>query len=171
VARVLIVGGGCRGRLLAGGLRERGHAVRVTTRTEGGRAEIEAAGAECWIGTPARLGTLTGALESVTVMCWLLGCASGDGEEVADLHGSRLRAFLSRTIDTTVRGVVYEAGGTVAESVLAAGVGIAQGVAERNAIPLEILRADPGEVESWLGEARAAVGSLLGGVLVSRVIH
>jgi hypothetical protein len=105
----------------------------------------------------------------VTVLCWLLGCARGTGQELADLHGSRLRAFLSRTIDTTVRGVLYEAGGTVAESVLAAGAGVARGVAERNAIPLEILRADPGEPEAWLGEAHGALEALLGeGALSAR---
>jgi len=30
----------------------RGHTVRATTRTEAGRAPIEAGGAECWIGMP-----------------------------------------------------------------------------------------------------------------------
>ena len=60
VARILIVGGGCRGRLLAQELVGEGHAARVTTRQESARAEIEAAGAECWIGAPQRMGTLRG---------------------------------------------------------------------------------------------------------------
>ncbi len=77
VARILIVAGGCRGRRLARDLVGEGHAVRVTTRTEAGRAAIEATGAECWIGTPERLGTLRAALESVTIVCWLLGTVSG----------------------------------------------------------------------------------------------
>ena len=50
--RALIVGGGCRGLDLARELAADGHAVRIVTRTEAGRAAIEAAGGECWIGTP-----------------------------------------------------------------------------------------------------------------------
>ena len=38
MARILIVGGGCRGRLLAGDLVGKGHALRITTREERGRA-------------------------------------------------------------------------------------------------------------------------------------
>ena len=83
MARILIVGGGCRGRRLARQLVGEGHAVRITTRTEAGRAAIEATGAECWIGTPERLATLRGALESVTIVCWLLAGAGGRGARSA----------------------------------------------------------------------------------------
>ncbi len=114
VARVLIVGGGCRGRLLAAEMIEQGHATRVTTRTEAGRAAIEATGAECVIGTPDRLGTLRGALENVTIVCWLLASAKGSPEEVLALHGSRLASFLGQAIDTTMRGFIYESAVTVA---------------------------------------------------------
>src|SRR5947209_19816979 len=109
MARILIVGGGCRGRLLAGDLVGKGHAIRITTREERGRAAIEARGAECWIGTPDRLGTLRGALEGVTLACWLLGSASGSAPQVGALHTSRLGAFVRQLIDTTVRGFIYEA--------------------------------------------------------------
>ncbi len=85
--------------------------MRVTTRAESGRAAIEAAGAECWIGTPERLGTLRAALENVTIACWLLATAAGAEDEVRALHGSRLEFFLGQSIDTTVRGFVYEAAG------------------------------------------------------------
>src|SRR5277367_6663181 len=88
VARILIVAGGCRGRQLASEMVGDGHAVRITTRTEAGRAAIEGAGAECWIGTPGRLATLRGALDSVTIACWMLCSASGPEEEVRPLHGS-----------------------------------------------------------------------------------
>ncbi len=47
VARILIVGGGCRGRCWLSDLIGQGHAVRITTRGESGRAAIEATGAEC----------------------------------------------------------------------------------------------------------------------------
>jgi uncharacterized protein YbjT (DUF2867 family) len=161
----LIVAGGCRGRRLAGDLVGKGHAVRVTTRTESGRAAIEAAGAECWIGTPERLGTLRAALESVTIVCWLLGTAAGSEDEVCALHASRLEFFLGQAIDTTVRGFVYEAAGgrTVPAGVLAGGEQVVRMVAERNEIPIGFLRANPDDVDAWLGDAHAEIDVLLGG--------
>ena len=104
--RALIVGGGCRGLDLTRALAADGHAARVVTRTEAGRAAIEAAGGECWIGDPDVIGTLRYALENVTLVFWLLGTASGaDAERLAALHGSRLKMMLEKTTDTTVRGV------------------------------------------------------------------
>jgi len=162
VARILIVGGGCRGRQLAAALVGEGNAVRITTRSEAGRPAIEASGAECWIGTPDRLATLRAALDSVTVICWLLGTATGDGEEVRALYGSRLEFFATQAIDTTVRGFVYEARGTAAPAeALRAGAGVVRAIAERNAIPLALLTADPEDTAAWLEQARAAVDSLL----------
>jgi hypothetical protein len=161
----LIVAGGCRGRRLAEDLVGERHAVRVTTRTESGRAAIEATGAECWIGTPERLGTLRAALESVTIVCWLLGTASGAEDEVRALHASRLEFFLGQTIDTTVRGFVYEAagGGTVPADVLAEGERIVRRVAERNEIPVGFVRADPGDADAWVANADAEIGAMLDG--------
>jgi uncharacterized protein YbjT (DUF2867 family) len=164
VARILIVGGGCRGRLLAGGLMGEGHAVRITTRTEDGRAAIEASGAECWIGTPDRLATLRAALENVTILCWLLGSAVGSAEQLRALHGPRLEFFATQAIDTTVRGLLYEARGTtVPAEVLQAGAGVVRAVAEGNAIPLAQLTADPLQDEAWQAQARGAIQELLGG--------
>jgi NAD(P)-dependent dehydrogenase (short-subunit alcohol dehydrogenase family) len=116
VARVLIIAGGARGRTLAASLIAQGHAVRITTRDQDGRAAIESVGAECWIGTPDRVATLRYALESVTIACWLLGNACGDRDAVDALHSSRLEFFVRQTIDTTVRGLLYEAAGAVAAS-------------------------------------------------------
>lgn len=157
------MGGGCRGRGLTAGLVADGHAVRVTTRTEAGRAVIEASGAECWIGTPERLGTLRGALENVTIVCWLLGAVRGSEEEVHALHGSRLEFFLSQVIDTTVRGFVYEAAGTVSDDALAGGERIVRALGERNAIPVAFLRAGLEDPGAWQAEAQAVIGSLLAG--------
>jgi uncharacterized protein YbjT (DUF2867 family) len=154
VARLLILGGGCRGLRFAAGATREGHAVRVVTRTEARRAQIEAAGAECWIGDPNRLGTLRGALEGVAIACWLLGDATGPEEQLRELHGARLRAFLASAIDTTVRGFLYEAA-------LAEGERIALEIARRNSIPLVVLRADPADAPRWLTQAREAVASLL----------
>ena len=120
-----------------------GHAVRAVTRDEARRAVVEAAGAECVIGDPDRIGTLRYALDNVTVLLWLLGTASGDADRVRALHDTRLEFMLERTIDTTVRGVVYEAAGSVAADVLAGGEAVARRMCERNEIPLAIVRADP----------------------------
>jgi hypothetical protein len=109
VARLLIVGGGCRGRLLAAELVTDGHAVRIVSRSESRREPIESVGAQCVIADPDRLGTLRPALEAVTVACWLLATARGPREQVDALHGSRLERFVHQLIDTTVRGFVYEA--------------------------------------------------------------
>ncbi len=161
VARILIIGGGARGRALAGDLVARGHAVRITTRTEAGRAAIEAAGAECWIGTPDRIATLRYALEGVTLACWLLGTACGEAAAVRALHGSRLEFFINQTIDTTVRGLVYEAAGSVAPATLATGRELIRERAAFNVIPLRVLDADPGDPRRWAEQAQAVVAELL----------
>ncbi len=177
VARILIVGGGCRGRRLAVEMLQRGHALRVTTRSDAGCAAIAATGAECWVGTPDRLATLRGALDSVTIACWMLAGARGDAEQVAALHRSRLEFFLSQAIDTTVRGLVYDAWpaqGGVGPDALADGARIVGRLAQLNAIPARVLAAprggradaevadDVGEDAAWVAAAGAAIDALLG---------
>jgi hypothetical protein len=158
---------------LAQALVGEGNAVRITTRSEGGRAAIEAAGAECWIGTPDRLATLRGALENVTILCWLLATATGPLEELSALHNSRLEFFMTQAIDTTVRGVVYEAsaapiagmgsaaGSETTSAMLVGGEQIVRALSERNSIPTAFVTADPGDRVGWLADARAAIASLL----------
>jgi hypothetical protein len=165
VARILIVGGGCRGRRLAVRLvREGRHAVRITTRTESGRAAIEGTGAECLIGTPDRLATLRGALDGVTIACWLLATAEGDPTQVQALHGSRVESFLSQAIDTTMRGFVYEAASVVmAEEMRSEGERIVRTISEGNAIPVAILRTEIEDPEVWQAQAWDAVTGLLEG--------
>jgi hypothetical protein len=164
VARILIVGGGCRGRCFATQMIAEGHAVRASTRTEAGRAAIEAIGAECWIGTPDRLATLRGALENVTIACWMLAGATGDADRVAALHSSRLEFFLGQAIDTTVRGLIYDMSGTtIAREVLAEGERLVRSLGRLNAIPVGVIDADLGDQAVWLDAASAAVDSLLAG--------
>lgn len=147
--RILVVGGGRPGLALARALTGGGHAVRFVTRHEAFRAEIESAGAECWIGTPDVVGTLRYALENVTVLMWLLGPV---GE--APLHGSRLKMMLEKTTDTTVRGVVYE-------------VGTPEGVAEMehawatNEIPFTLLEAPRADTGAWVRAAGEAIDAVL----------
>ena len=162
MARILIVAGGCRGRLLAAQLVGDRHAVRISTRTEGGREAIEASGAESWVGTPQRLATMRGALDRVAVACWLLGTATGPRAELAALHSTRLEFFLTQAIDTTVRGFVYESGGAPAE-LLRTGAQAARELTARNAIPASFLDRDPHDHDAWLVQARSAIDSLLRG--------
>src|SRR6476659_4650771 len=84
VARILIVGCGCRGIALANGLRAAGHPVRGTTRDPARVAELEAAGIEPAVGDPYRLATLMPHVANTSAMVWLLGSASGD--DVEALH-------------------------------------------------------------------------------------
>jgi hypothetical protein len=162
MARILIVEGAARGLSLAETLVGGGHAVRIVTGDPERRAAIERAGAECLLGKPDRLATLAGALEHVTVACWLLADVSGDPALVRALHGPRLERFLCGAIDTTLRGFVYEAGGeAVPADVLAEGERIVSETAALNSIPTAILTVDPRDSQAWLTQARAAVLGLL----------
>jgi hypothetical protein len=146
MARFLIVGGGCRALELARSLSADGHAPRMTTRDPAKRDAIEAAGGECVIADPDVVGTLRYALDNVTVLMWLLGTVDRE-----PLHGSRWKMMLERTIDTTVRGVVYERGTD-------AGAALTRQMAEYNGIPYALIdAADPG----WQVAARTAVDGLL----------
>jgi hypothetical protein len=135
--------------------------VRGTTRDLTRCAAIEATGAECYLGDPDRIGTLTYALDNATILCWLLGSATGDPDAVAALHGTRLRMLLERTIDTTVRGVIYEAAGTVDAAVLAGGAEIVAQACAYSEIPYRLVDADPSLHAEWLAGMLGAVGELL----------
>jgi nucleoside-diphosphate-sugar epimerase len=161
MARVLIVGCGCRGRALARELRASGHAVRGTTREPANAAAIAAAGAEPNVGDPDRVATLMLALDGVTIVCWLLGTATGDPERVAALHDGRLRMLWEKLVDTPVRGVVHEAAGPLPPDVLARGRAVAEAAHGTWRIPLVVLDADPADHGAWLAAARGAVAGLL----------
>jgi hypothetical protein len=141
VARLLVVGAGsCRALALTRELTGEGHAIRGVTRGAH-REAIEEAGGEAWIGDPDVIGTLRYALDNVTLLLWLLG-----NVEDEPLHGSRLEMMLEKTIDTTVRGVVYEAGPQ-------AGVERVERLAGYNEIPYRIVPVG--------GDLRGAVDALL----------
>jgi nucleoside-diphosphate-sugar epimerase len=166
MARVLIVGCGCRGQALARELRAAGHAVRGTTRDPAKAAAIAAAGAEPYVGDPDRVATLMEALSGVTIVCWLMGTATGDPERVAALHDGRLRMLWEKLVDTPVRGVVHEAAGPLPADVLARGRAVAEAAHETWRIPLVLLDADPADHDAWRAAATTAVASLLGVVPV-----
>jgi uncharacterized protein YbjT (DUF2867 family) len=157
VARCLIVGCGCRGLSLARRLGADGHAVRGTTRRQAHVPEIEAAGAEPFLGDPDRVATLAPALAQVGVACLLLGSACGPHDQLAALHGTRLDMLLERMLDTTVRGIVYEAAGSVAPELLREGAQRVARACERSLIPYVVLSADPSDHQTWLDAALAGV--------------
>jgi NAD(P)H-binding len=160
--RVLLIGGGCRGLRLTETLIADGHAVRAVTRHEANRERIERAGAECWIGDPDVVGTLRYALENVTILVWSLGTAAGTHEQVAALHGPRLHMMLSKAIDTTVRGVVYETAGTVDAATLRGGIAELRRTCQLNEIPFALVDTDPAARDAWVLATRAAIDGLLG---------
>ena len=157
MARVLIIGCGCRGGELARRLAAEGYAVRGTTRDPSRMASIQAAGAEAVVADPDRLATLVPQLAGVSAMCWLLGTAEGAPE----LHGARLRALLERLVDTPVRGMVYEAAGSVDGELLAAGAAITRDASARWHIPVEVVDEDPSSHAEWLTAMVAATRRLL----------
>ncbi len=107
---------------------------------------------------PDRLGTLVPALSGVTVVCWLMGAAVGS----PDVHGARLQTLMEHLVDTPVRGLVYEAAGTVDPLLLEAGTQIVRDASRVWHIPVEVVTADAAEHEAWLGAMKEAVERLLG---------
>jgi uncharacterized protein YbjT (DUF2867 family) len=162
MARVLIVGCGCRGRELAATLIADGHAVRGTTRNPDALEEIEAAGADGALADPDRLRTLLPALEGVSAVCWLMGTAAGQPEAIAAVNGPRLESLLERLVDTPVRGVVFEAAGTAPAEELARGAAVVREAGERWRIPVEVVEQDPRQHAAWLAATTSAVRRLLG---------
>ena len=167
VARILIVGGGCRGRQLArraGGRGPRGaghHPHRGRARGDRGdrrgvldrhaRSPGDAAG-----GARRRDDRLLAARHG-----------PGSARAAVALHASRLEFFLGQMIDTTVRGFVYEApdaSGPAAEdageardaqrapaALIAGGERIVRAAASRNSIPLAFRARRPAQFERVAG--------------------
>lgn len=156
----MLVGCGCRGRLLGGRLLDQGWAVRGTSRRPDGLSAIEEAGIEAAEADPAWPGTLLDLVGDVAVVLWLLGSAAGEDEEVEAIHGPRLERLLEKLVDTPVRGFVYEAAGTVAPQHLERGEAAVREAAGRWQIPVAVVEADPLDVAVWAEQMLAAVGEL-----------
>jgi hypothetical protein len=152
VARVLIVGCGCRGQALGRELSAE-HAVRGTRRSSGRLAELETAGIEGVVADPDRLATIVPVLSGVSVLCWLMGTA----EDSPEVHGARLQTLLEHLVDTPVRGLVYEAGGTVEPSLFEQGAQIVRDASRIWRIRGEVVTADPAAYQEWLGAMKEAV--------------
>jgi nucleoside-diphosphate-sugar epimerase len=152
LARALIIGCGCRGRELGERLLAAGWAVRGTTRQEQGLAPIEAAGIEPALADPDRVGTLLELVGDVAVIFHLLGSAAGEPGSVAATHGPRLERLLEKVVDTPVRGVVYEAAGSVDPALLGAGAEIVETASRTWRIPVAIADSEPNYHSCWSQE-------------------
>lgn len=162
MARALLVGCGCRGRMLGAALLADGWAVRGTTRSQAGIEAIAAAGIEPALADPDRVGSIVELLGDVTIVAWLLGSAAGGSEQVAALHSDRLGSFLEKIVDTPVRGFAYECRGSAGEEALAAGAALVADAAERWRIPTTTIDADPADPEAWVEVARERIAALVG---------
>ncbi|MHB8492123.1 MAG: hypothetical protein ACYDA6_07940 [Solirubrobacteraceae bacterium] len=166
MARVLIVGEGERAMALGEALAGSGHAARVVVQAhpEGppGERLAPASGVELIEGDPNRLATMRGALERVTVACWLFGSMSGAAELTEAIHGPRLTAFMGQVVDSSARAFLYESAGSVAAAVLDAGAQRAREIAARNAIALALLDRDPADRRAWLADAMERITGLIG---------
>jgi len=161
LARALIVGCGCHGRLVGERLLAEGWAVRGTSRRPEGLAAIEAAGIEPALADPDRPGTLLELVADVAVVLYLFGSAEGEAAGLAAIHGPRLERLAEHLVDTPVRGFVYEAAGTVEPALLAGGAEILRTAERTWRIPVEVVEADPGDVVAWTEEiVKASLGVL-----------
>ena len=156
MARCLLIGCGCRGQQLARELIGRGHAVRGTTRDPARLSAIEAAGAEPVLADPDRVVTLAPAFENIAVACLLLGAAVEPA-----VHSSRLEMMLTRLVDTTMRGIVYEARGLAGDDLLRGGSERVASFCEDARTPYVLLDADPVDPQAWVSSAAAAVEHVL----------
>ena len=99
----------------------------------------------------------------MAVACVLLGWARRPRAALQALHGTRLEMLLTRMIDTTARGLVYQSVGSVEPAVLEAGARRVRESCERSLIPYVLLDADPSALAQWLSAACAAVEQVLSG--------
>lgn len=162
MARALIVGCGCRGRMLGETLVADGWQVRGTARDEQRLAPIAAAGIQAAPADPAEVGTVFELIEGVSLVFWLMGSAEGEPEEVTAVNGPRLERLLEKLVDTPVRGLVYEGAGPAPAEALGAGAVACREAAERWRIPIEVVEAPHGDWEHWLDAMVAAGRRTLG---------
>jgi uncharacterized protein YbjT (DUF2867 family) len=161
MARALIVGCGCRGRLLGSALLDAGWAVRGTSRREQGLAAIEAAGIEAALADPDRPGTILDLVADAALVVLLLGSATGEREELEAIHGPRLERLLEHLVDTPVRGVVYEGAGSVEAGILSGGAEIVRAAGRTWRIPVAVLEERPESCDDWVAATAKAALELL----------
>jgi uncharacterized protein YbjT (DUF2867 family) len=145
--------------MLAERLAAAGHPVRGTTRDPQRVTELESAGIEPAIGDPYRLATLLPHIANTSAMVWLMGSATGD--DVEALHRTRLQTVLERLVDSPVRGMVYEAAGTLPAALLREGATAVRKAAVTWQMPNAIVEQDPRDQDAWLTAMLAAAEEVL----------
>jgi uncharacterized protein YbjT (DUF2867 family) len=161
MARVLIIGCGCRGQALARALTAAGHVTRGTTRDPERLADIEAAGAEAVVADPYRLATVTPLLFGVSVVVWPFGSATGTAEQVEAVHATRLQTLLTKLIDSGVRGLVYEGAGSAPAALLGEGAERVRQAGEFFRMPVQVVEHDAADHDGWVAAMSAAVDRVL----------
>jgi uncharacterized protein YbjT (DUF2867 family) len=136
-----------------------GHPVRGTTRDAARVDELEAAGIEPAVGDPYRLATLLPHIANTSAMVWLMGSATGD--DVEALHRTRLTTTLERLVDSPVRGMVYEAAGTLPADLFREASAEVRKAALTWQMPNVIVDQDPGDHDAWVAAMVAAVEEVL----------
>jgi uncharacterized protein YbjT (DUF2867 family) len=126
-----------------------GWAVRGSSRREEGLAPIAAAGIEPALADPDRVGTVLEHVGDVAVVFHLLGSATGEPEALAEIHGPRLERLLEKVVDTPVRGIVYEAVGSIDAAVLGGGAELVEAASRTWRIPAEVVRTEPNDPGEW----------------------
>jgi hypothetical protein len=159
VARALIVGCGCRGRLVGKRLLAEGWQVRGTSRYENGLVAVGEAGIEPALADPARPETVLELVGDVTVVLWLLASATGERQALSAIHGSRLERVMERLIETPVRGFVYEMKGSVDPILLAHGREVMEATGDTWRVPISMVFVDPSDPHDW---AEIMAGAALG---------
>ena len=99
------------------------------------------------------MATIVPVLSGVSVACWLMGTSVGSPE----VHGARLQTLLEHLVDTPVRGLVYEAAGTVDRALLEQGAHFAREASRVWHIRGEVVTSDPAAREEWLEAMKEAV--------------
>ncbi|MEA2484137.1 MAG: hypothetical protein QOC55_2084 [Thermoleophilaceae bacterium] len=96
---------------------------------------------------------------NTSAMVWLMGSAVG--EDVEALHRTRLQTVLERLVDTPVRGMVYEAAGTLPAQLLREGAAAVRKASAIWQMPFAIVEQDPRDREAWLAAMLAGVETVL----------
>src|SRR4051794_14974613 len=136
-----------------------GHPVRGTTRDPERAAQLDGAGIEAVVADPYRLATLMPHVANTSVMCWLMASATGD--DVEALHRTRLQTVLERLVDSPVRGMVYEAAGTLDPDLLREGAAAVRRASLTWQMPAAIVEQDARDPGAWIAAMVAGVERVL----------
>ncbi len=161
MARVLIVGCGCRGRELGSALQGLGHIVRGTSRSQENLKRVADVGIEPVEADPTRLSQIMEHIEGVAIVVWLMGDAQGDESDISHLHDKVLAHMLRKLVDTQVRGFVYETNGRVSAELLDKGREHVEHANHTWHIPVGFIDQSQDNPSRWHAEALRSINSLL----------